>query len=39
MDIPVILTPHSDIRHLPVGIYVLKMMNDEAFVSKRFIMR
>jgi hypothetical protein len=32
-------TLHLDIRHLPAGLYVLKLMNDEAFVTKRFVIR
>jgi hypothetical protein len=34
---PVSTTTHFDIRHLPTGIYILKMMNNEAFVTKRFV--
>jgi hypothetical protein len=36
---PVSTTTHLDIRQLPAGIYVLKMINNEAFVTKRFVIR
>jgi hypothetical protein len=36
---PVSTTTHLNIRHLPAGIYVLKMINDEALVAKRFLIR
>jgi hypothetical protein len=36
---PISITTHLNVAHLPAGIYVLKLINDEAFVSKRFIIR